>query len=653
MDMRRDQWLSICVLSGVLGICGCGGPPVNGAGEAVGETNAALVASHVRTHGLLRDGGGAGIAHARIDVRVAGSHRIIERTTTAGDGTFALDVRAGTYELTVTPKKGFAPQIFPGQVIAKGTQLELVIAIAKAQETVSLTGHVTDQNGQPLSVAVCGVPCVNTDDSGAFTVSTSAGDGLEISGDLSPAGRFNATFTINPTQSAPLVIVIPIFNLSGTVLDPTGAPIANVSMTSPTCGTVTSADLGGTFCVDGTQTDANGRFHFTSLPGDVSLEVVGDLGTFVTESVAGDTDVTIQVPPLQNLSGRITDRDGIGVSGSRLCLVRAACVARSCTQSCALSDGNGVYALDVSAGTYSARLFSPVSAAQVGSYDLIGTITLSQPTELDFAFPSVIVTGTVLNVDGTPASNVIVSGNCHNANISGFAGSICPAPTVSTDANGQFQLALATPGDLTLLARGATATLSSFRITGDIDVVIQLQPAQPTSGQVVTADGTPVAGATVCYFPTIFDTDDSCTVTDASGQYQLSLMAGSFTVLIDGTGPDFSFFDIQNENPVTLPTTPALVRLPAMRSVPLKVVNGDGSPAAGVSIFDDCVSVQNDGLSQALCGEGVTGDAAGTAAVAQLVGTPLSLLVGLVDVVKVAVGDKTELTIAVQSSPSP
>ena len=119
-----------------------------------------------------------------------------------------LDVRAGTYDLTVIPKTGFAPQIFPGQVIARGAQLELVITRVPAM--VTLTGQVTDQNGQPLSVAVCGVvDCVDTDDSGAFTVSARTDQGLHVSGSLSPAGSFNATVAFDPAQSSPLEIVIP------------------------------------------------------------------------------------------------------------------------------------------------------------------------------------------------------------------------------------------------------------------------------------------------------------------------------------------------------------------------------------------------------------------------------------------------------------
>src|SRR5207253_8994570 len=117
---------------------------------------------------------------------------------------------------------------------------------------------------------------------------------------------------------------------------------------------------------------------------------------YVNASVGGDTDVTVPVPPLQSLSGRITDRDGNGLPGHQLCVSHIGCPSHSCPQTCAISDESGAYALDVSAGTYDAQLISPSSSPPFGRYSLTNTITLSQATELDVAFPNRTVTGTVL-----------------------------------------------------------------------------------------------------------------------------------------------------------------------------------------------------------------------------------------------------------------
>ncbi len=643
---------AIWMLSGVLGIAACGAAPPTNSGEELEQTSAALTAAKSLARGVVRDGTGAPIARARVDVRAAGGYRVLACATTAADGSFALDVRAGTYDLTVTSKTGFAAQAFPGQVIARGTALELIIT--RVPGTVNLTGRVTDQDGQPLSVSVCGMGCVGTDASGSFAITALSDQRLSIEGALGSAGSYSAALSFDPASSAPLAIVIPLVTLTGTVLDPSGAPMPNVSVSSPPCSEIRSDGLSGGFCLVGTQTDANGRFRFTVLPGDVVLQVAGDLGAYVTESVSGDTDVTVQVPPLQSLSGRITDRDGNGIPGHELVLTHPGCFSRFCTQIFAISDSSGSYQVDVSAGTYDAMLISPSSSSPLGLYQLLNTITLSEPTEIDFTFPDVTVTGTVLNVDGTPAPNVRVADNCHDANISGFAGKVC-ATQQTSDANGRFQMTLATPGDLVLTAYAATPTTSGpFTVTNDTDVVLQLQAAQPASGQVLAADGSPVAGLSVCYDPPTF-TGSNCTTTDANGQYQMSLSPGTYSVLVGGSATGVRSLSLNQS--VTVPSAPAIVHFAATGSTAIRLVNTDGSPRAGVALAADCFQTQASATTESICGDTLTSDAAGMATVVDGVGVAFGLEVGsgpdfespIVTIDNIVADANTEVTIAIQS----
>jgi hypothetical protein len=232
-------------------------------------------------------------------------------------------------------------------------------------------------------------------------------------------------------------------------------------------------------------------------------------------------------------------------------------------------------------------------------------------------------------------------------------GGVC-ATSQTTDANGRFRMVFAGPGDVLLTAYGATTTSVPLTITDDTDVVIQLQAAPPTTGQVLAADGTPVAGVTVCYEPSSI-TDSRCTTTDASGQYQLSLAPGAYTDSLLGDEPLIQFFELHQT--ATVPSPPAIIRLAATRSTPIRIVNTDGSPHAGAFVAADCVEAPASGSMENICGRGLTSDAAGTATVADPIGVPLDLQIGagpgletaFLPIDKIAITDDTELTIAIQS----
>jgi len=171
---------------------------------------------------------------------------------------------------------------------------------------------------------------------------------------------------------------------------------------------------------------------------------------------------------------RLSDRDGNALPGNTLCLIHSGCHSHFCWMSCASSDSDGRYAFNLSEGTYDAQLTSaPGSTVPIGYFGLSRTITLTQPTQLDLTFANRIVTGTVLNVDGTTASDVPVSGTCHDIDVNGFVGGAC-AGSATTDANGRFRLSLASPGDVVLSAGSPFATSVHVTVTDDTDLTIQL-----------------------------------------------------------------------------------------------------------------------------------------------------------------------------------
>ena len=201
-----------------------------------------------------------------------------------------------------------------------------------------------------------------------------------------------------------------------------------------------------------------------------------------------------------------------------------------------------------------------------------------------------------------------------------------------------------------------------FTITDDSDIVVQFQPPLATSGQVLAADGSPVAGIGVCYNPTVpFSGSQKCATTDASGQYQLSLMPDTYLVSLNGVaiGAGIRFITLNDTFPV--PSPPATIQLAATRSTPVTIVNTDGSPLAGASLAAECFTAPAGNTTVNICGQTLVSDAAGTATVLDGVGVPLALEIStapglappLVVVDKLAIGDDTQLTVAVQSPPSP
>jgi hypothetical protein len=583
----------------------------------VGTTSALRVAAR----GLVRDVHASPLAAAVIEVRVPGGGPTVACELSASDGTFALAVRTGSYDILVTARAGFEPQLFAAQVVNGAGTLELVL-VRPSMPTLEVRGRIVDRHGGAFaqqSVCVAGA-CTTTDGDGQFALTADADEPqwIRLYGTTASGARVSVTRSFDPSEAPALDVVRPDFDLAGQVVDAAGAPVTGVGVISPNCYPVSFDGFAGMSCLDGQQVDATGRFHFVTLPGPVQLLVVGPLGTFVTVPVAGDTDVTIPLSAAQALIGRIVDRDGNGVDGQRICLLHDGCVSKYCNPACVYTGGDGRYQLEASGGDYQLSLAS--FSGVFGSYDLSRAITLAQPTELNVTLPNRQLTGHVRDSLGAPAAGATVTAECYPISLDGLAGDACPG-VQTTDTDGRFQLMLAAPGVVTLRVQGSTTTALPVAVSGDdTDVEARLPAAGPASGRVVDANGKGLPGQRVCYSGAAAQM--SCATTDGAGQYELTLGPGEYSVFVTFASGGTNFFV---DSTVTLPSLPATIRTLPIRQLSGQVLDGEGRPLVGANIALSCLSLTVDAIDEFACGDSQVTDDAGRFQVSLLAGSRPSL----------------------------
>jgi protocatechuate 3,4-dioxygenase beta subunit len=604
--------LAGCALAGALGLSGCGGAPTGG---GTAGTTAALAADTPVTKGIIQDDKGTPLAGAKIEAHPANGGKTVVSATSAADGTFDLAAPTCTYNILVTPQTGLAPQKFLGHTITAGSHLDVILIDGRQR---MLAGHVTDQNGQAIpNVSVCTQPdpqggCATTDAAGAFVLFSMVGETLIVSGTLPDGTQFNGSLTVERFMNPKLEIVVPESILTGTVVDQAGRPVPGAIVDLPSCSFPSSTSLGpltGSVCSPATQTDRAGRFRLGVAPGTVRLQISNPTRAstdtfFVEETVAGDTDVTIQVPPIARLSGRIADHLGNGFAQQTVCLSFDSCVDPFCQGRCVATDGDGRYQQDLFPGTFTMRVSGFGLGARFGLYSLSKTITVSGPTQQDITLPDVVLTGTVLDLAGVPAPNVSLQSSCVTANVDGFVGISCANPTV-TDQGGRFQFPYAVGGSDVFIV-GAALASPAINLSNDVDVVIQLQNPPELTGQVLAEDGSGLAGASVCFSPQSAGSS-GCAETGADGRYQLTLLPGSYLVSATASiGSDVvSFFE---GGAVTVPSVAAPIRLPRPRLVSGQMFESDGRPLPGVFVTPahGCSSAQVAGGFEGICSDSDT-----------------------------------------------
>lgn len=97
--------------------------------------------------GSVKDSSGNAIVGATVSVNDANS----DNTTTDSSGNYTLVIPSGVYNVQASPPSGsnFSPAIYIGRTISSNTVINFILV--PATSTVSLSGHVYDANGNPLT----------------------------------------------------------------------------------------------------------------------------------------------------------------------------------------------------------------------------------------------------------------------------------------------------------------------------------------------------------------------------------------------------------------------------------------------------------------------------------------------------------------------
>jgi hypothetical protein len=452
----------------------------------------------------------------------AGGVRDAEGVRTKGDGTFALRVREGAYDLTVTAA-GFAPRTLRAQASASAPPLEVTL-----ENGVEISGRVTrgevPVDGVDIFIISGGdAPPVQTGADGRFRI-TDLAPGQVTLAFKKPAELIQATRTVTAPAADVNVEVPAGGRIAGRVIDKSNSqPVTSFDagitrgsaavMRTPAMRAFASDD--GSFAIDGAPVGS--QTLSVTAPGYVMARVPN----INVESGKSVENIEVALEHGVRVTGHVTGPDG-GPAGGVLVRVDPTSSTRGATTNDAftLTDPDGAYVLDsVDAGP------ATLAFSRSGLVTVRKSVTLSgSSAEVDAQLGSgASIAGVVLLDGGAPVAN---------ADVRAFSAADVAGISSQTDEGGTFVMQGAPPGRYEITASRAgsgSATLHDVEIpaSGMLRLVIKrggiitgtvtgLTPAelQSTSIQAWSADG-----ATASASP------------DASGHYRIEgAAAGSVRV---------------------------------------------------------------------------------------------------------------------------
>jgi putative cell wall-binding protein len=449
-----------------------------------------VLPAYPRVKGKVARAGGAGIPG--IDVSICkgsvGFRNCYPHGLTSADGTYSLRAVADTYYVKFTDTTGTS--YLTGWYSSSGFTKEEGEATALVVTTEDVTGidvilpaymHI---NGRVTNSAAAGIANVvvtahlssnpdyaykstSTLADGTYSIPVEPGSYLLSFGSVTGyAGGWytasgwswgrdlSALVTVGAVDVVGFDITLPpLLHITGLVTDMEGAPVSGIYVqTQPTRGNLSSVT-----------TAADGSYSLGVPPGTYTIEItatqdclcgwysssgyvyVWDDATPVTVSAADVNGISVAMPGVLHIKGKVTNTDAAGISGITVEVIRdGASYATTATA------GDGTYSIVVPHGTYRVEFTDSTNAHASGWYADAGLTYDSGAAER----VTVSLVDATLNV--TLPDGHLLAGKVSNAGGSGLSGIYVEAwidgslySGAYSDSSGDYILPVA-PGSVTL-----------------------------------------------------------------------------------------------------------------------------------------------------------------------------------------------------------
>jgi len=489
---------------------------VVGYGET--DTLGVNVLSPSNIYGTITDPSTANLAGATVTLEGPG---VSATTTSAADGSYNFPGLApGTYVVSASTPQFVAPSPVVVTVTDYG---QTQIADLQFSTGSTISGEVQDATEAPVAGATVTLSgpvnaTTTTDQNGLYSFGVLPLGTYDVNFDapgyLSPPAGTTTITTPGSTQIVNGQFLVPS-TISGTVTDPSGAPIGGVTVTAdgPTPATTTTAS-DGTYSFTGLLAgDYTISFHLDGYvdpnAASVSIAEQGATGTANAQLIAPST-----------LQGTVTNAANAPIAGATV-IIDGPVFAMTTTAS------DGTYSFGtLPAGTYS------VTVTADGYLDASNTATIATAGDTVTDNVSMVATSSA-NVLVTDASNAPINGAV--VNISGASGTFVG----TTDSTGHVVIG-GLPNDSytvsvsadSYLTSTASLTISAAGSTQSLTVVLNLPDT--ISGKVTDTKHVALAGATV----TATGSDGvHTTVTASDGTYTFTGLApDTYSVVASNDG---------------------------------------------------------------------------------------------------------------------